>query len=114
MSEPRLASSITVSALIRRVETEGGFAVVAARGDSNAGAILIIAMQRGEIIAILERALTSGGNYSWNKTSGQLMNDKAVLNDYLARKRRNDPDLWLVEADVPDVERFIAQLSAAG
>ena len=114
MSEPRLASSISVGALIRRVEGEGGFATVVARGDSSAGAILIICRQRGEIVAILERALASSGAYAWCPTGIALINNKALLNEYLERKERNDPDLWLIEVDVADVERFIAQLAASG
>lgn len=113
MSEPRIASSIAVGALIRRVEGEGGFAVVAARGDATSGAILIICLQRGEIVAVLERALANDGEYGWRKAAAGLINDKSLLDDYLMRKRRHDPDLWQIEVDVPDVERFIAQLAAS-
>ena len=114
MSEPRIASFFAVGALIRRIEAEGGFAIVAARGDSSAGAIAILCLQRGEIVALLERSLTNGGAYAWHKTSKELINNKPLLDDYLTRRRHHDPDLWLIEADVPDVERFIAQLAAAG
>ncbi len=114
MSEPRIASHFAVGALIRRIEAEGGFAIVVARGDSNAGAIAILCLQRGEIVALLERSLTTDGSYAWRKTSEQLINNKPLLDEHLTRRRHYDPDLWLIEADVPDVERFIAQLGAAG
>ena len=114
MSAPRIASFFAVGVLIRLIEAEGGFAVVAARGDSNAGAIVILCLQRGEIAAILERSLRSGETYTWHQTGQELIDNKPLLDDYLTRRRRHDPDLWLIEADVPDVERFIAQLASSG
>ncbi|HWV11973.1 MAG TPA: DUF1491 family protein, partial [Sphingobium sp.] len=31
------------------------------------------------------------------------------LNQYLARRRRSDPDLWVIELDIADAERFAAE-----
>ena len=43
----RLASSLIVSALMQRAQAEGGFAAVLAKGDPNAGAVLVILTERG-------------------------------------------------------------------
>ena len=46
--EARLTSAMFVSALLRLVENEGGFATVVAKGDASAGAVLIVLAQRGQ------------------------------------------------------------------
>ena len=43
----RLASSVLVTALIRKAEAEGGFGAVLAKGDASAGSILVILTERG-------------------------------------------------------------------
>ena len=58
---PRLTSRIEVSALIRRVEGQGGHGMVLAKGDGDAGAILLVLTERGAPHALLERALTDLG-----------------------------------------------------
>ena len=40
--------------------------------------------------------------------------DPQTLMDYVERRRRNDPDLWVVELDILDAERFAAETIAAG
>jgi hypothetical protein len=32
-----------------------------------------------------------------------------ALNLYIARRRRSDPDLWIIELDIPEAERFAAE-----
>ena len=44
----RLASGILVGAVLRRVNDAGGIATVLAKGDSQAGAILILTLEKGE------------------------------------------------------------------
>lgn len=113
MSGPRLTAAIRVSALLRRAEAAGGFATVLAKGDSRAGALLVICTQRGENIALLEQVLGVDGDYHWRKTAERLMDDEALFNEHLTKRRHNDPDLWLIELDVPDAERFAAELASA-
>ena len=40
--------------------------------------------------------------------------DEDEFGALLERRRRNDPDLWLVELDVADAEGFAAGMNAAG
>ena len=114
MTLPRRTTGRRVGALIRRVEASGGFATVLARGDSTSGAALLICAQRGVNAAILEQVLGSDGRYAWRAISKQVVDNEDVFKDYLTKRRRSDPDLWLIELDVPDAERFVAEMARDG
>jgi hypothetical protein len=107
---PRLAAGIEASALIRRVQAMGGMAAVLARGDATAGALLLILAARGVPGLALERRLRSDGSYGWDSAGPQDIASGTVLDDYIDRRRAIDPDLWVIELDVADVQRFGAQL----
>ena len=107
----RLQSSVLVSALIRRAEAEGGFAAVLARGDSQAGSLLVILAQRGRKARILERLLQPKGSYAWHDTGGEVVVNAEEMEKFLAKRRKFDPDLWILELDVPSAERFIAEMN---
>ncbi len=111
---PRLASSVLVGALIRRAESEGGFGAIVAKGDAAAGAVAIILRQRGRPVALLERALQSDGRYEWQDLSFQPTDNERILSGLIDRKRRFDPDLWVVELDIASAERFAAEMNAIG
>jgi hypothetical protein len=111
---PRVASKVLVGALIRRAEIEGGFAAVLARGDEISGAILVILTERGRNPRALERLLLPAGDYAWQSpTAGQAI-DPAEVAGLIARRRRFDPDLWVIELDIPSGERFAAVMNALG
>jgi hypothetical protein len=112
--EPRLATSVLVSALVRRAESEGGFAAVLARGDSTAGAILVVLTERGANPVVYERMLQPSGEYAWAGTSGQTPEKAEEVPALIARRRRSDPDLWVLELDIPSAERFAAGMNALG
>jgi hypothetical protein len=94
---PRLAAGMLVSALIRRAEEKGGSGMVLAKGDATAGALLIQLADRGQPGPLLERRLDSHGAYRWSPTGPDADGERA---DYIARRRRSDPDLWVIELDV--------------
>lgn len=93
--EARPASGLLVSALIRHVEAAGGHGMVLARGDATAGAILVLLIDRGRPMGLLERMPTIHG-YRWTD------NGSADREAYLPDRRRSDPDLWIVELDHPE------------
>ena len=104
----RLTSSVFVNALIRRAESLGGFAAVLARGDAASGAILLILADRGKKSGILERCLQPDGNYAWTEVGGSQDDMQGLVE----RRRGFDPDLWVVELDIPSPERFAAEMNA--
>ncbi|HEY0026427.1 MAG TPA: DUF1491 family protein [Allosphingosinicella sp.] len=105
---PRLATSVLAGALIRKAEGDGGFAAVLARGDPTSGAILLLLTERGGEPRLLERLLQPDGNYSW----AAPIDSPAQVPDFVARRRRFDPDLWVLELDIPSIERFTAGMTA--
>jgi hypothetical protein len=104
---PRLTSAMLVSALVRRVNNEGGAATVLAKGDTTAGAIILILMERGMVQSVRERVLGGNGAYSWISVGPD---DQADRDAYLNRRRDRDSDLWLVELDIANAERFTAEI----
>lgn len=97
-----------VSMLIRRVQSEGGFATVLHRGDDDAGAILIECTDRGQRDVLLERASDMNGQEIWRQNPATPDDESHQL--HMQKKRRNDPDMWVIELDIADGKRFAAEL----
>jgi hypothetical protein len=110
---PRLASSVLVMAMIRAAEAEGGVGAVLARGDPLAGAITVILAERGVKRHFLERMLEADGAYAWRDSGGEER-DEAAFTALVERRRRADPDLWVVELDIASAERFADEMTAFG
>jgi hypothetical protein len=108
VSEPRLASGLLASALLRRVGALGGHGAVLSRGDATAGAILLVLVNRGVTLRLLERGLKPDGGYGWIPSGPKSIDASQALTDYLERRRRNDPDLWILELDA--AEEALAEL----
>jgi hypothetical protein len=108
----RLATNVIVSALLRKTSAAGGFAAVLAKGDAVAGAILLVAAEKGRISGLWERILSSSDSYDWTRVGPQDVDIEQELSHYIARRCKNDPDLWVVELDIPDAAQFAAQLTA--
>ena len=109
----RLASAVLATALLRRAEAEGGFGAVLAKGDATAGAIAVILAEKGERKCFLERLLGADGRYAW-RDSGHRSEDEAGFQALLERRRRADPDLWILELDIASAERFAAEMNESG
>ena len=109
----RLASSVLVGALIRLAEKEGGFGTVVAKGDSTAGAVVVILMEKGANPRFLERLLQPDGSYSWIE-SGQVFENTQLLDLFLERRKKYDRDLWILELDIASAERFAAEMNMFG
>ena len=107
----RLASSVIVNGLIRLAQQQGGFGAVLSKGDSTAGSIVIVMVERGERKAVLERLLQPDGSYGWRDSPGAGQNEEDMVK-FLDRRRRFDPDLWILELDVASAERFAAEMTA--
>lgn len=108
---PRLTSAMLVSALVRRVSGDGGAAVVAAKGDATSGSILLICLEKGQFTAFRERILRADGSYGWEAVGPAAESPPGESESWLERRRQRDPDLWIVELDIPNAERFAAEIS---
>lgn len=108
MSQPRLAAGVEASALLAGARAVGGFGTVLRRGDDERGSLLLVLMERGRSRFLLQRLLQANGDYAWES---QEIADSDSLERQLGKARERDPDLWLIELDVPSTERFIAEMT---
>jgi hypothetical protein len=104
----RLPSGVLVSALLRRVNDAGGIATMLARGDAQAGAILIVTLDRGVMPRLLERGIGPDGKTAL-VPAGPADSTSGEITDYWRKRRQRDPDLWVIELDIPAAERFAAE-----
>ena len=107
----RLKSRFLVDLLIRRAETAGGFATVLAKGDDTSGIILVQCADRGAPGPLLERRFAANGAYVWEAV-GPTGDDGESRENYRERRRTADPDLWIVELDIADAPRLVAEWAA--
>ena len=108
--DSRLPTHLEVSGLIRAVEAAGGFATVIAKGERDAGTLAILTIERDKNARLFERMPQMDGSRAFTCTREEDTENKQEFSDYLAKRQRQDSDLWIVELDVPDGERFIAAL----
>ena len=114
MSDTRLPAGLEAAAIRRSIEALGGHAMVLHKGDPDRGQLILMVSDRGVHHAILERTLQAGGDYRWTRRESARETDPSALEKFVRDRTRFDPDLWLIELDVPDAERFIAEMTAFG
>lgn len=107
MVEPRLPAHLQVSGLIRAVQAEGGFATVIAKGERDAGTLLILCCENGTKLRAYERMPQMDGTRKWVLSREQDPQSPSDFTEYCERRKRQDSDLWILELDIADGERFI-------
>lgn len=112
MSE-RLPAHLEASTILRFAESQGGFATVLAKGERDAGTILLVTLYRGEGATLYERMPALDGSRSFVATKAENPENPQDFSEYLARRRRQDADIWLIEVDIADPERFVAQIDGS-
>ena len=101
---PRVTSDVFVGALVRRARAAGGFAYVARRGDSQAGAILVAFhdVQSGGY-ELYQGAPPSPdrveGRDTRRFTHARTLVGEQTLRAMVESEARFDPDFWLVEIE---------------
>ena len=84
------------------------------KGDPDRGSLLLFVSSRGVHVAALERVLDVDGAYRWQRSGPAESSGSAEITDFLARRARFDEDLWAIELDIADAERFIAETTLTG
>lgn len=104
----KFSTDIWVAALIRRVDLGGGSAVVVHKGDARAGSVLVKVLNRRENRARLyAEATRADGETVWMRPAATEVEQE--IDAYIARARRIDPDLWVVELDDPRGRHFLTE-----
>ncbi len=76
--------------------------------------MLLLVNRRGAHVAALERILDLDGTYGWKAVGPADSASSTEIADFLARRARFDEDLWAIELDIADPERFIAETKLMG
>jgi len=113
MSDARLPAHIEATGLIRAAQAEGGFGMVLAKGERDAGTLLVICCNRGTQARAYERMPQADGSRKWAMAKAQDAENPADFTEFCDRRKSQDPDLWIVELDVANAERLIGLASPA-
>lgn len=105
----RLPVDILIGALLRRVNDAGGMAMVLAKGDRNDGAMLFVTYNRSLFSGIFQREPDMDGGDRLVRIGPDDAGEPGAITDYWQRRRRSDPDLWVIELDIAEAERFAAE-----
>jgi len=106
--DARLPAHVEVSGLIRAVESAGGFAMVLQKGERDAGTILVLTTQNGRNTSLWERMPQLDGSRKFSCTREQDDENPREIDEYMGKRRRSDPDCWVIELDIENAERFVA------
>jgi len=106
--DARLPAHVEVSGLIRAVESAGGFAMVLQKGERDAGTILVLTTQNGRNTRLWERMPQLDGSRKFSCTREQDDENQREIDEYVGKRRRSDPDCWVIELDIENAERFVA------
>jgi GMP synthase (glutamine-hydrolysing) len=106
--EARLKSGIWVKASIRRCDLAAIPIAVVARGDGDAGAILL-KLNGGvaEGCSVLTQARGQDGELLWMRATGPVPVAEADADAYITRQRQRDPDIWVVEIEHPEAGNVV-------
>ncbi|WP_134724274.1 DUF1491 family protein [Paracoccus luteus] len=97
--EPRLTAGLRVAALLRRMDLTGRPAYVVRRGDDTAGALAVTVLRPGGKVELWVQDYDPlADSRAWlHETTGAPRDIDATL----ARRGARDPDLWVIELELP-------------
>ena len=77
------------------------------KGEPHAGTILVVLTERGQDARGYERMPRADGSRDWELARREDPDNKTEFQEWLDRRGKQDPDLWIVELDIANGERFI-------
>ena len=104
MPDTRLKTSLWISAQVRSCDVALIPAVVARRGDSDSGQVLLKRDRRNGVFEVFARTLAPDGGSAWRRAAGP--GEEALVDEYIRRESNIDPDLWILEIEDPN-DRYV-------
>ena len=102
MSGARVKAGIWVQMALRMGNANGRYGVVLHKGDPDAGGVLTVLRAPAGLV-VLSQIRAASGEPAWIRGTGDTPVDQAAADAYIARQRRFDPDLWVIEFESPDL-----------
>lgn len=90
----------------------GDFVTVLSRGDPDSGAVILVGRTREGTQSAYVRTNLGEGRIEWRVVIEDDPPPGEKIEDFLKKQKSYDPDLWIVELDIADPARFIADLKA--
>lgn len=112
--DDRIPTHLEVTGLIRAVETAGGFAMVIAKGERTAGTMMVLCCSRATGDRAYERMPQLDGTREWVLSKEQDPENPFEFSEWHQRRSQQDSDLWIVELDIENGERFLGLDPAKG
>jgi hypothetical protein len=103
----RIPAHLEVTGLIRAVEAAGGFGTVISKGERDAGTLMVVCCDRATPARAYERMPQLDGSRKWVLSKSQDIENPFEFTEWYTRRGRQDDDLWIVELDIANAERFI-------
>ena len=105
--DDRLPAHLEVSGLLKLTQALGGFGMVLQKGERDAGTLVILTTNSGKNTRMWERMPQMDGSRYFVATREQNPEKPREFDEYVTRRKGQDPDCWFIELDGPDVERLI-------
>jgi hypothetical protein len=99
MSDARLQTDIWVQACVRRGSVEGIAVTVVKKGDPARGSVLVKLNRFAAGCLVLTETRDERGNRAWLRGTGPEPVSEKDADAYVARNRKYDPDLWVIEVE---------------
>lgn len=108
--DPLLKTSIWAAALIRRAEAGGASAFITAKGDADAGAVLVKVATLNGRARLFAPAQDGDGRRIWlDVSAGTLGDEERAVDAYAAKRRASDRDLWVIEIEDRAGRHFLTE-----
>jgi hypothetical protein len=104
-----LKAALWVKMALRMGDRTGRPGAVLHHGDPDSGGILLVLRGRTGL-CVLSQVRKANGELAWMRATGAEPVDDAAADAYVARQRKFDPDLWVVEFETPDLRPPIDML----
>lgn len=97
MARDGLPARMMAMAAIRAAEAQGGQGMLLKRGDADSGQIFLKVMNRAGETIVYAQSRDADDAPIWRRATGPEPVVESVADEKLARERKFDPDIWIVE-----------------